>query len=81
MKWLALAKPATREMLVVLASWSEEPATAEVRVDLQSAGLAASAAFRVLDAETGQPLAPSAAESFPVKLSAPYGNRILRVTP
>ena len=78
MKWLALAKPATGEMLLVLTSWSEEPANAEVRVDFKAAGLA-SPGLRVLDAETGETLAASATEPFSVKLSAPLGNRILRL--
>jgi hypothetical protein len=79
-KWLALSKPATKEMLVVLASWSEKPVAAEVRIDLKSAGFSVAGAKRVLDAETGDELAPSAAQPFSVELPGPYGNRILHVT-
>jgi hypothetical protein len=78
-KWLALSKPASGEMLIVLASWSPEPVKAEVRLDLQAAGWADKRGWQVRDAETGAILAESAGQAFPVAVSAPWGNRVLRV--
>ena len=79
-KWLALTKPSANEMLVVVASWSPRSVTAELRIRPQASGLTNLAGLRVLDAESSQELAPSAAAPFTVELPGIYGNRILRVT-
>jgi hypothetical protein len=78
-KWLALAKPAANEMLLVLASWSEQAAKAEVQLDLAATGLTNAGTLRVEDAETGSILAESAGAPLTVELPAPWGNRLLRI--
>jgi len=80
-KWLALAKPASGEILLVLASWSEQPVQAEVRLDLAAAGVASAGGLRVEDAEAGSVLAESAAAPLTVELPAPWGNRLLWIRP
>ncbi len=80
-KCLALAKPASGEMLLVLASWSEQPVQAEVQLDLAAAGVASAGGLRVEDAETGAVLAESVAAPLSVELPAPWGNRLLRIRP
>ena len=67
-KWLAVAKPAAGEMLLVLASWSDETVKAEVRLDLTAAVFAGAGNLRVEDAETGSVLAQSALAPLTVDL-------------
>ena len=79
-KWLALAKPASNEMLWVLASWSEAPVQAKVRIEPKASRITDLERLRLLDAETGQVLAGSAAEPLVVDIPGPWGNRVLRVS-
>ncbi|MFI5381087.1 MAG: glycoside hydrolase domain-containing protein [Tepidisphaerales bacterium] len=72
-KWLALRKSATGELLIVLANWSQE----RVKASLQ---LTPASKFKATDAETGQPL-DSATNTLEVDIPGPWGNRIIRVTP
>lgn len=76
-KWLALSRADSGEMLCVLASWAERPVTAEVQWKHGNAGPADAAAWHVLDAESREVLAPSGGSSFSVGIAGPYGNRIL----
>lgn len=78
-KWLALAKPSARELLLVLASWSEQAVRAEVRLDVAAAGLADVGGLHVEDIETGQVVAESAAAPLTLDIPAPWGNRLLRI--
>ncbi len=72
-KWLALTRRDPDAMLLVLASWSETPVTATVRIEGAPAGR------HVSDAETGEILAESAGTTLDVPLDGPWGNRILRI--
>ncbi|MFW6107320.1 MAG: glycoside hydrolase domain-containing protein [bacterium] len=78
-KWLALVKPASGEMLLVLASWAADPATATVTVNDAATALARVEDRRVLDAESERLVAETAARPFQVELPAPWGNRVLRI--
>jgi len=78
-KWIALARPEDRAVMVVLASWSEKQVKARISFDLKNLGLDLKGA-RVLDAESGEVLGDDIAAPFQVTLPAPYGVRLLRVT-
>ena len=81
-KWIALAKPATGELLIVLASWDPKAVTA--RLTVSDPALAARlAAAHAIDAETAADLAAPQGEpaAFTVPLQAPYGARIVRLAP
>jgi hypothetical protein len=80
-KWLALSKSAPQEMLIILASWTEEPVRAEGQFDPKTTGLPGAQNLRIMDVENGQEISSSTARGFTVEISAPYGNRLLRVKP
>ncbi len=77
-KWLALYRPAEKRLLLVLASWSDQPAEATVALTDQLAGLSR-AAPHVTDAETGDALPANATGAVKLSLPAPYGVRILKI--
>jgi hypothetical protein len=76
-KWLALAKPATHEMLLVLASWSEEAAVAEVRLDPAMLGLSSLDGLHATDVDAKS--RRDASQPFQVTLPGPWGNCVLKV--
>jgi hypothetical protein len=76
-KWLALANPSRKHLLVVLASWSAEKATARLSIDARALGFAVTGA-RAIDAESGQTVAAALGDSLQVELPGPYGVRLLR---
>jgi hypothetical protein len=75
-KWIALARPDSRDLLIVLASWSPEAIETDLTVDAANLGFDL-AGKKLLDAETGETVSAEA-RSGKVKLAAPYGVRILR---
>jgi len=75
-KWIVLVDRARRRALVVLSSWSEEKARAEIVLDPRNLGFSTG---EVADAETGEVLAPGPPGTLTVELSAPYGVRLLRL--
>jgi hypothetical protein len=75
-KWLVLASPSQQRVLVVLASWSAEKTTAQLRLDAKALGFAVVGA-KVLDAETGRVIAAALGDSLPLELPGPYGVRLL----
>lgn len=79
-KWIVLAKPAAKEALLVLASWSEQDAETDVTLTPGVLGFAADG-LKLADAESGEQLAASAAAPLKVRLAAPWGAKILKVTP
>lgn len=74
-KWIQLYDPTTQQHLVVLSSWREDGG----RIDLPIETLQG-APFDVRDAETGVLLAENM-QSFSADLHAPYGMRMLLLTP
>ncbi|HEY3322611.1 MAG TPA: glycoside hydrolase domain-containing protein [Planctomycetota bacterium] len=78
-KWLALSKPATKEILIVLASWSDQDAETEIKL-LPKAAAFSTDALKLTDAESGEALGAANA-AVKVKLPGPYGVRVLRVAP
>jgi len=79
-KWIALAKPAEKSLLIVLASWSEEEVAADISVQAAALGFEVRGA-RVIDPETGKVLVPALSGPLAVRLPAPYGVRIVRLAP
>lgn len=77
-KWLALSRPPVREMLLVLASWSEQAVAPRLTLDAAVMGFDP-AGLRVRDAETGEVLSADAGGGCTVPLPGPYGVRVLRV--
>ena len=75
-KWLVLASPSQQRVLVVLASWSAEKTTAQLRLDAKALGFAVVGA-KVLDAETGRVITAALGDSLPLELPGPYGVRLL----
>jgi hypothetical protein len=80
-KWLLLANPQTKEVLLVLASWAYDPQTkqptaADTAVTLHPDVLGFTPAARVTDAETGEALSSDGAVK--VHLPAPFGVRLVR---
>jgi hypothetical protein len=71
-KWLVIAKPQAKEMLIVLASWATEDVKARVVLDPKRLGMPEGAPA-VTDAEDG-----SAADPAAVALPGPYGVRMLK---
>jgi len=78
-KWLALAKKSTDEALIVVTGWSEK--TSEPTLTLNAASLGISLTGKsIRDAETNETLAASADQPLNIKLEAPWGVRVLKVT-
>lgn len=77
-KWIALYRPTDTRLLVVLASWSDQPEEATLTISDRLAGLDRAAA-RMTDAETGDAIQPEAPGVFKLALPAPYGVRILSI--
>jgi hypothetical protein len=75
--WLALSAPASKNLMVVLASWSAEDVTVELSPSAQALGLPVDC-MQVIDAESGQPVLRAASGKTAVELAGPYGVRIVR---
>jgi hypothetical protein len=79
-KWIVLERKDRRELLAVLASWSE--GDAEATVALLSGGLGFDpAGMKFVDDETGTALTGGADGRLAVELPGPYGVRVLRASP
>ncbi len=77
-KWLVLSDPAKKTALIVLASWSPEAVDAEISLRGEALGFDVQGC-RLSDAETGAMISPALTGRASVKLTAPYGVRVLRV--
>ncbi len=78
-KWLALVRRDRREVLCVLASWSEKPVTATVTLDAKAAQLDSLEGLAVIDAETDEQIAERADGPIEILVPGPWGNRVLRI--
>jgi hypothetical protein len=79
-KWIVLARPEEKRLLLVLASWSEKEEETQVRFSPENLGF--DLARRSLkDMESGEVIVPEGQGDFKVKLPAPYGVRVLGVEP
>ena len=76
-KWLALIKPATHELLLVFASWSAEDVAATVTFSPADLGFAPGT--QITDEETGEHSSVPTATGFRLDLPGPYGVRVVRV--
>jgi len=79
-KWIVLSKPAAKEALIVLVSWSEQDADAEVALKPEGLGFALDG-LKLTDAESAEQLAATPAAPLKVRLAAPWGVRILKAKP
>jgi hypothetical protein len=71
-KWLVLAKPQSRELLIILASWAADDVKASIRFNLERLRFLAGRPT-LTDAEDGSAASPDA-----IPLPGPYGVRILK---
>ncbi|MFA6291953.1 MAG: glycoside hydrolase domain-containing protein, partial [Victivallales bacterium] len=75
-KWLALAKPDAKELMIVLSSWSDKAVNATVKIDQKALGFATGKT--VTDAENGKAAGTlDGNDAFTVEIPAVYGVRIL----
>ncbi len=77
-KWLLLAKPAEKSLLLVLASWSEKDELAHIAINPAALGFTPPDK-PLVNAETGEAIAPAADHSYPVPLPGPYGVVVLKL--
>jgi hypothetical protein len=77
-KWILLARPEEKRLLLVLASWSEKEEEAQVRFSPENLGFDL-AGRSLKDVETNEVIAPEGQGTFKVKLPAPYGVRVLGI--
>ncbi len=76
-KWIVFAKPATRDVMIVLASWSEKAETVTVTLDTKALGFAPGTA--VEDAENGKAIGALKDGALAVDMPPVYGVRVLRL--
>jgi len=76
-KWIVLERRDRREVLAVLASWSEEDVECEVRLLPGGMGIDP-AGMRLVDDETGESVPAGAGGEARILFTGPYGVRILR---
>ncbi len=77
LKWLLLARPADKRVLVVVQSWSRVPGEAALAFDASAIGFAPQG--EVTDMETGERLGQVSGGAVRVALPTPYAFRMLRV--
>jgi hypothetical protein len=76
-KWIVMARPREKSLLIVLQSWAAGEVTAEVTLDDKALGFTPGTA--AVNAETHEKL-PISGGAFDVQLPGPYGTRLIRIT-
>jgi len=79
LKWLALLKPATHELLLIFASWS--PGDLSATITLSPAEIGFTPGTHITDEETGQRLSMLTPATFRLDTPGPFGVRVIRVKP
>lgn len=77
-KWIALARPSDKALMVVLQIWSPQPG--EVDLTFRPEVIGFDPGRHVRCARTGRRFSPNAQNAVTVPLSAPYATRVLYVT-
>ncbi|MFP4026680.1 MAG: LamG domain-containing protein [Candidatus Brocadiia bacterium] len=75
-KWLLLEKTGAKEIMIVLASWSEKKVKPQIRVNARN--LSFQFGGSIFDAESGEMVARQGTAEFQLPMAGPYGVRILR---
>jgi hypothetical protein len=75
-RWLVLANPQSKEVLMVLSSWLADATTVEVALNEKALGFAPGRA--AVDAESQQPAGELKEGRIQVEMSGPYGVRLIR---
>lgn len=76
-KWIVLARPAEKRLLLVLASWSEQETQVQVQFRRENLGFELAGAS-LKDVESGEVMASDGTDTFRIKLAGPYGVKLLR---
>ncbi len=76
-KWLLLARPRDRSLLLVLQSWSRSPGRTRIRLHPEVIGF--TPRQDIVDLQSGQLLDPMTDEYFEIALRTPYAIELLRL--
>lgn len=75
-KWLLLARPADRTLLLVLQSWNKDDANVAITIDPDKLGFAP--ATKAWDTESNEQLSMRA-NQFNLTLPRPFGTRVIKI--